>query len=392
LIQLLFQLLSAVSAATMSTESTTATSEISPLATCTAAEGTKLSIIKPDDFHHHFRDGTKTKDILKHATKRFSRAIAMPNLKPPVTSTELATTYYNFILSSLPPKVAGSESSSSSFEPLMTLYLTDNTTPEEIYKAKETGFIKACKYYPAGATTNSDFGVTSLQKVYPALRAMEEVNMVLCIHSEVSRSEIDIFDREEVFIQEVMVPLVRDFQKLKIVMEHISTYKAVEYVKQGPENLCASITPHHLLYNRNALLVGGIKPHFYCLPILKRETHRLALLQAATSGSPKFFAGTDSAPHTTSSKESACGCAGVYTAHAAIELYAEAFDSVGKLGLLEGFMSKFGAKHYGLEENAGKITLVKKAWTVPKKYPFAEEDVTPLRAGETIAWSLLEDE
>mmetsp|Transcript_4778 Transcript_4778/g.5311 ORF Transcript_4778/g.5311 Transcript_4778/m.5311 type:complete len:358 (+) Transcript_4778:374-1447(+) len=348
-----------------------------------AAEGTTLTIIKPDDFHHHFRDGPRTKSVLEHVTKRFTRCIAMPNLKPPVTTTELATDYYNHIMKSLPD-------TQCKFEPLMVLYLTDNTTPEEIKKAKETGFIKAAKYYPAGATTNSDFGVTSLEKVYPALKAMEEVGMVLCIHSEVSRSEIDIFDREEVFIEEVMAPLTRDFQRLKIVMEHISTDKAVEYVKNGPANLAASITAHHLLYNRNALLVGGIKPHFYCLPILKRETHRRALVEAATSGSSKFFAGTDSAPHETVAKESACGCAGVYTAHAAIELYAETFDNVGKLDLLEGFLSQHGSKHYGLEQNQEKVTLVKKSWTVPKKYNFGEGDLVPLRAGESVAWSIAE--
>lgn len=312
-------------------------------------EGTTITITMPDDFHHHFRDGAKTKSVLAQATERFSRCIAMPNLNPPVTTTALATDYYNHIMNSLPSK-------DCDFQPLMTLYLTDNTTPEEIRKAKETGFIYAAKYYPAGATTNSDFGVTSLDKVYPALRAMEEAGMILCIHSEVSRAEIDIFDREGVFIQEVMAPLLRDFKKLRIVMEHISTSGAVEFVKNGPDNLAASITAHHLLYNRNALLVGGVKPHFYCLPILKRETHRLALIEAATSGSPKFFAGTDSAPHTTATKESACGCAGVYTAHAAVELYAEAFESQGKLNLMEGFLSVNGAAHYGLCQNEKKLT------------------------------------
>eukprot|EP00551_Chaetoceros_affinis_P012984 CAMPEP_0203675254 /NCGR_PEP_ID=MMETSP0090-20130426/19671_1 /ASSEMBLY_ACC=CAM_ASM_001088 /TAXON_ID=426623 /ORGANISM="Chaetoceros affinis, Strain CCMP159" /LENGTH=364 /DNA_ID=CAMNT_0050541395 /DNA_START=346 /DNA_END=1440 /DNA_ORIENTATION=- len=364
----------------MSSQSSS-TSTVTP--TAVVCEGTTITITKPDDFHHHFRDGTKPKSILKHATKRFGRCIAMPNLKPPVTTTSAATEYYNLLTTSSPP--------GAKFEPLMTLYLTDNTTPEEIYKAKETGFIKACKYYPAGATTNSDFGVTSLTKTYPALKAMEEVGMLLLIHSEVSRSEVDIFDREEVFIQEVMNPLIRDFTKLQIVMEHISTDKAVEYVKNGPDNLAATITAHHLLYNRNALLVGGIKPHFYCLPILKREKHRIALLTAATSGSPKFFAGTDSAPHETAAKESSCGCAGVYTAHGAIELYAEAFDNVGKLDLLEGFLSLHGAKFYGLDVNQEKVTLVKKRWDVPAKYDFGDSDVTPLRAGETIAWSIMDD-
>lgn len=344
-------------------------------------EGSTLTIIMPDDFHHHFRDGKKTKSVLSHATQRFGRCIAMPNLQPPVTNTKLATEYYNHIMDNLPDK-------DIAFKPLMTLYLTDNTSPEEIKKAKATGFIYAAKYYPAGATTNSDFGVSSLKKVYPALKAMEECGMVLCIHSEVSRADIDIFDRESVFIQEVMIPLLKDFTKLTIVMEHISTATAVEFVKNGPENLAASITCHHLLYNRNSLLVGGIKPHFYCLPILKRESHRLALIEAATSGSPKFFAGTDSAPHTTSTKESGCGCAGVYTAHAAVELYAEAFESQGKLDLLQGFLSEHGAKHYGLEPNEKTITIKKKSWSVPKTYEFGGEDVTPLRSGLTVAWSI----
>jgi len=345
-------------------------------------EGTKLTITMPDDFHHHFRDGDKTKNVLAQASERFARCIAMPNLKPPVTNTALATEYYNHLMENLPNKDCG-------FQPLMTLYLTDNTTPEEIKKAKSTGFIHAAKYYPAGATTNSDFGVTSLDKVYPALRAMEEVGMVLCIHSEVSRDEIDIFDREGVFIQEVMMPLLRDFGKLKIVMEHISTAEAVEFVKNGPPNLAATITAHHLMYNRNALLVGGVKPHFYCLPILKRETHRLALVQAATSGSPKFFAGTDSAPHTTSSKESACGCAGVYTAHAAVEFYTEIFESEDKLDLLESFLSIHGAAHYGLERNEKTITLIKKSWNIPATYEFGGGDtVTPLRAGQSVSWSI----
>eukprot|EP01083_Nonionella_stella_P282765 962211_1 len=308
----------------------------------------------------------------------------MPNLQPPVTNTVLATKYYHHIMDNLP------NNNECGFEPLMVLYLTDNTTPDEIRTAMKTGFIKAAKYYPAGATTNSEFGVSALSKVYPAIEAMEEVGMVLCIHSEVSRSEIDIFDREAVFIDEVMTPLVRDFTKLKIVMEHISTDKAVNYVKNGPSNLAASITAHHILYNRNALLAGGIKPHFYCLPILKREKHRLALLAAATSGSPKFFAGTDSAPHVTGDKESACGCAGVYTAHAAVELYAEAFESQGALKHLEAFLSVNGCAHYGMEQNTKKLKLVKKEWTVPATYEFGGETVTPLRAGHTVAWSIEE--
>lgn len=271
----------------------------------------------------------------------------------------------------------------------MTLYLTDNTTPEEIQRAHATGFIKACKYYPAGATTNSDAGVTDVHKTYPALQAMEKLGMILCIHSEVSTPTIDIFDREPVFIEEIIKPLVRDMPTLKIVMEHISTKEAVEYVKSAPHNVKASITCHHLLYNRNALLVGGIKPHFYCLPILKRETHREALLSAATSGTDKFFLGTDSAPHTIEAKESACGCAGAYTAHAALQLYAEAFESVGALDKLEGFASFHGADHYGLPRNATTITLEKRGWIVPERYQFGASVLRPLRAGETIEWSIV---
>jgi len=272
-------------------------------------------------------------------------------------------------------------------------YLTDVTTPEEIQKAHATGYIKAAKYYPAGATTNSEFGVTDIKNTYPALHAMADCGMVLCIHSEVTGPSIDIFDRESVFIESIMKPLVAEIPHLKIVMEHISTSDAVDYVaNHAPPNVKASITCHHLLYNRNALLVGGIKPHFYCLPILKRETHRLDLLKAATSGSDKFFLGTDSAPHERFAKESGCGCAGVYTAHAAVELYAEAFESMGKLELLDNFCSVYGAQHYGLEVTTKMITLEKKEWSVPKRYEFADGTVVPLRAGETISWSIVDGE
>jgi len=274
----------------------------------------------------------------------------------------------------------------------MTLYLTDNTTPEEVTKAYNTGHIYACKYYPAGATTNSDAGVTDVKKTYPALQQMAKLGMMLCIHSEVSTPQIDIFDREPIFIEEIIKPLVADMPTLKITMEHISTKEAVEYVLSAPDNVKASITCHHLLYNRNALLVGGIKPHYYCLPILKREVHREALLKAATSGSNKFFLGTDSAPHTVENKESACGCAGAYTAHAALQLYAEAFESVGALDKLEGFASHHGADHYGLARNSSKITLEKKSWIVPMKYKFGTSVVRPLRAGESIAWSIVPEE
>ena len=306
------------------------------------------------------------------------------NTQPPVTTTEKALTYRNHLLSNLPSNLPHGK-----FEPLMTLYLTDNTTPDEIRKAYATGYIKACKYYPAGATTNSDAGVTDVKKTYPALQTMAELGMMLCIHSEVSTPEIDIFDREPVFINEIIKPLVQDIPTLKITMEHISTKEAVDYVLSAPINVKASITCHHLLYNRNALLVGGIKPHYYCLPILKREKHRLALLNAATSGSPKFFLGTDSAPHPVEAKESACGCAGAYTAHAALQLYAEAFESVGALDKLEAFASFHGADHYGLERNTRKIVLEKKSWIVPMSYKFGNSVVRPLRAGESISWSIV---
>ena len=271
----------------------------------------------------------------------------------------------------------------------MTLYLTDNTTPEEILKAHATGNIVACKFYPAGATTNSAAGVTDVTKTYPALRAMSSCGMILCIHSEVSTPSIDIFDREPTFIEEIIKPLVRDMPELKIVMEHISTREAVEYVMSAPPNVKATITCHHLLYNRNALLVGGIKPHFYCLPILKREEHRTALLQAATSGSNKFFLGTDSAPHTVERKESSCGCAGMYTAHAAVQLYAEAFESVGALDKLEAFCSFYGADFYGLPRNGSKIVLEKREWKVPERYMFGAGQLVPLRAGGTVSWSIV---
>mmetsp|Transcript_16251 Transcript_16251/g.23930 ORF Transcript_16251/g.23930 Transcript_16251/m.23930 type:complete len:352 (-) Transcript_16251:146-1201(-) len=349
-----------------------------------APEGTRITLIKPDDFHHHFRDGPKTASIVAHAKQRFARCLAMPNLKPPVTTTEMAEAYHEHII--------GDSTTGNKLDLIMTLYLTDRTTSEEIRKAWSStkANIKAVKFYPAGATTNSEFGVTDVTLVYPALRTMAELGMVLCIHSEVSTPSVDIFDREAVFIEEVMKPLVAAIPNLKIVMEHISTETAVQYVQSAPDNVAASITCHHLLYNRNALLVGGIKPHFYCLPILKRELHREALIAAATSGNKKFFLGTDSAPHTKMMKETGCGCAGVYTAHAALELYAEAFDRMGKLENLEAFCSHHGADHYGLPRNEGTITLVKKEWTVPRTYDLGGKDLQPLRAGETVAWSIEE--
>mmetsp|Transcript_7754 Transcript_7754/g.11113 ORF Transcript_7754/g.11113 Transcript_7754/m.11113 type:complete len:351 (-) Transcript_7754:107-1159(-) len=346
------------------------------------AEGTRITIRLPDDFHHHARDGAKTPAVLQHAVKRFGNCLFMPNLKPPLVNTEMALKYRQHIMDSLP------KDAPDAFKPQMTIYLTDKTSPDEIKKAYATGLIVAVKYYPAGATTNSDFGVSDFKKVYPVFKAMEEVGMKLCIHSEVTYG--DIFDREPAFIEEILRPLVSDFPKLRIIMEHISTKEAVDYMLEAPDNIKASITCHHLLFNRNALLVGGVKPHLYCLPILKAEVHREALIQAATSGSSKFFLGTDSAPHPTDAKESACGCAGVYTAHAAIELYAEAFDSMDALDKLEGFCSSHGADHYGLPRNTQTITLEKKSWDVPKKYDFGDgATVTPLRAGEQVAWSIV---
>eukprot|EP00934_Nitzschia_sp_Nitz4_P002573 Nitzschia sp. Nitz4//scaffold216_size36101//21064//22211//NITZ4_007780-RA/size36101-snap-gene-0.11-mRNA-1//1//CDS//3329542191//2563//frame0 len=346
-----------------------------------------ITIRRPDDFHHHCRDGPGTASVLKHAVPRFTRCLMMPNLKPPVTTVEMALAYKQRIINSLPADAH------SSFQPLMTLYLTDKTTPEEIRKAaalkNEDGFtptIIACKYYPAGATTNSDFGVSDVKNLYPVLEAMQEVGMMLCIHSEVTHA--DIFEREPVFIEEIMKPLVTKFPSLKITMEHISTKEAVEYVKSAPDNVKASITPQHLMYNRNNLLVGGIRPHLYCLPILKAEVHRKALVEAATSGSNKFFLGTDSAPHATHTKEASCGCAGVYSAHCSVELYAQVFDEAGCLDRLEAFTSSNGADHYGLPRSTETITLERKDWTVPATYQFGEHTVTPVKFGETIPWKI----
>ncbi|GKY96802.1 hypothetical protein MPSEU_000639400 [Mayamaea pseudoterrestris] len=345
-----------------------------------SAPGTRVTIRLPDDFHHHARDGLQTKLILQHACKRFGRCLIMPNLVPPVTTTKQALEYKQHITDSLPD--------GSTMEPLMTLYLTDKTTADEITKAAQAGIV-GCKYYPAGATTNSDFGVTDIRNCYDALKELNRQNMMLCIHSEVT--DADIFEREPIFIERVMKPLVNDFPTLKITMEHISTKEAVEYVKSAPDTVKASITCHHLLYNRNHMLVGGIRPHLYCLPILKAEVHRQALLEAATVGSPKFFLGTDSAPHATTRKESACGCAGVFSAHAAVELYAEAFDRFGALDKLEDFCSSFGADHYGLSRSTDTLVLEKKSWTVPKSMQFGnEQTVTPLRAGEEVLWSIVE--
>ena len=339
-----------------------------------------LTLTRPDDWHLHLRDGAALAAVLPDTARRFARAIVMPNLKPPLVTTGQAAAYRERILDAVP---AGLE-----FSPLMTLYLTDNTPAAEIERAKASGFVHAVKYYPAGATTNSDSGVTAIEKCFAALARMEAMGMPLLVHGEVTDAEVDIFDRERVFVDRVLAPLVQRFPGLRVVLEHASTAEAVQFVAHAGSNIAATITVHHLLMNRNALLAGGIRPHHYCLPVLKREAHRQALLRAATSGSPKFFLGTDSAPHGRGAKEAACGCAGCYTAHAGIELYAEAFESAGALDRLEGFASFFGADFYRLPRNTEKITLVKEDWQVPGQQPMGDEVLVPLRAGETIAWRL----
>ena len=340
---------------------------------------TTLTSTRPDDWHLHVRDGDAMRCVVPHSARQMGRAIIMPNLKPPVTTAELAVAYRERILSAVP---AGSQ-----FQPLMTLYLTDNLTPDEIVRAKAAGVV-ACKLYPAGATTNSDHGVTDLRKIYPTLEAMQREGMVLLVHGEVTDPSIDLFDREAVFIEQQLKPLRKDFPELKIVMEHVTTKEAAEYVAAADDFLAATITPQHLLFNRNAIFTGGIRPHYYCLPVLKRETHRQALVTAATSGSPKFFLGTDSAPHPAHLKEHASGCAGCYTAHAALELYAAAFEAAGALDKLEGFASFHGPDFYGLPRNAGTVTLKRESWTPPDSYPFGGAEVKPLAGGEALAWRL----
>ena len=337
-----------------------------------------LTITRPDDWHVHFRDGAAMQSVLPDTARVFARAIAMPNLKPPVTTVDDAAAYRARLLAAVPPGVA--------FEPLMTLYLTDNTRPEEIARAKASGFVHAVKYYPAGATTNSDSGVTELGRAYPAIAAMEEHDVPLLLHGEVTDPDVDVFDREAVFIDRHLVRLVEDFPRLRIVLEHITTRHAAEFVAAAPANVAATITAHHLLYDRNAMFRGGIRPHFYCLPVLKREAHRRSLVAAAISGNPKYFLGTDSAPHAIGAKESSCGCAGIYTAHAAIELYAEVFDEAGALDRLEAFASFFGPDFYRLPRNRGTLTLRREEWTVPPRQPLGDESLVPLRAGETVRW------
>ncbi len=344
-----------------------------------------ITITRPDDFHLHVREGESLKSVVPHTAKQFARAIIMPNLAEPVTTVSHASAYQDEILASLEGSDFG-----SSFKPLMTLYLTDNTDAKTIQEAKDSGFIHALKLYPAGATTNSDKGVTNLQNIYPALEKMQELGIPLLLHGEVTDASIDIFDREQVFIETILNPLITKFPTLKVVLEHITTNQAVDFVMQAPSHIVATITAHHLLMNRNALFTGGIRPHHYCLPVLKRETHRQALMKAATSGSPKFFLGTDSAPHPQHAKESACGCAGMYTAFHAMELYAEAFDKANALDKLEGFASFYGADFYGLERNQQTITLQKEKWQVPKTLALGTKTIIPLRAGEYCEWKLSE--
>jgi dihydroorotase len=348
--------------------------------TSTATHPQTLTITRPDDWHLHVRDGAALHTVVPHTAAQFGRAIIMPNLKPPVTTAEQALAYKARIQAAVPAGVQ--------FEPLMTLYLTDNLPADEIARAKDAGVV-AAKLYPAGATTNSDAGVTDLRKTYKTLEAMQKAGLLLLVHGEVTSSDIDLFDREAVFIDTQLIPLRKDFPELKIVFEHITTLEAAQYVQEADAYTAASITAHHLLYNRNAIFTGGIRPHYYCLPVLKRETHRQALVRAATSGSSKFFLGTDSAPHPAHLKEHASGCAGCYTAHAAMELYAQAFEAAGALAQLEGFASFHGADFYGLPRNTGTITLRRESWTPPESYAFGETTLKPLAAGEALQWRLV---
>ncbi len=339
-----------------------------------------LTITRPDDWHLHLRDGVALASVLPHSARQFGRAIVMPNLKPPVTTTAQAAAYRERILAVLPPELT--------FEPLMTLYLTNNTPPDEIRRAKDSGFVHAVKLYPAGATTNSDAGVTDLSKCYKTLEVMQELGMPFLVHGEVTDPAIDIFDREAVFIERVMQPLRRDMPELKVVFEHITTKEAAQYVESAEGPVAATVTAHHLLYNRNEIFKGGIRPHYYCLPVLKREEHRQALVRAATSGSSRFFLGTDSAPHPKGLKEHACGCAGCYTALHAMELYAQAFDQAGALDRLEAFASFNGPAFYNLPRNQGSVTLKRQPWTLPAELPLGDATLVPLNGGETIDWQL----
>ncbi len=340
----------------------------------------QIELIRPDDWHLHLRDGPVLSDVVPPTARRFARAIVMPNLRPPVITVAQAAAYRERILAAVPEGL--------DFEPLMTLYLTDNTPPDEIRRARDSGFVHAVKLYPAGTTTNSDAGVTDLARVYPVLETMQAVDLPFLVHGEVTDPEVDVFDREARFIERVLEPLRRDFPELRIVFEHITTREAADFVREGGERIAATITPQHLRYNRNAILAGGIRPHYYCLPVLKRESHRQALVAAATSDNPRFFLGTDSAPHRREHKETACGCAGMYSAPAALELYAEVFEDAGALDRLEAFASLNGPRFYGLPVNESRIRLVRESWTLPKRLPLGEHEVVPMRAGETLRWRL----
>ena len=345
----------------------------------------QLTLTRPDDWHLHLRDGAAMAAVVPHTARQFARAIVMPNLKPPVTTTTMALAYRDRIITALPAGLA--------FEPLMTLYLTDNMPADEIRRAKASGVVHGVKLYPAGATTNSDSGVTDIRKPRAALEAMQSLGMPLQVHGEVTHAHVDVFDREKVFIDEVMEPLRRDFPQLKVVFEHITTREAMQYVRDAAGPIAATITAHHLLYNRNAIFMtaegrAGVRPHYYCLPVLKREVHRQALVEAATSGSPRYFLGTDSAPHPRGEKETACGCAGCFTALNALELYAEAFEDAGRLDRLEAFASHFGPDFYGLPRNRGTVSLQRREQSVPPELPFGAATVVPLRAGESLRWTL----
>jgi len=342
---------------------------------------TELTMTRPDDWHLHVRDGAALRAVIDFTATRFGRAIIMPNLKPPVTTTDDALAYRHRILEALPI--------GRSFEPLMTLYLTDRTEPSEVNRARANG-VQGFKLYPAGATTNSDSGVTRIENIYPVLERMSELGVVFQVHGEVTHGSVDVFDREARFIDEVLSPVVERFPRLRIVFEHVTTKQAVQFVRGAREGVGATITPQHLLYNRNAIFVGGIRPHYYCLPVLKTEADRAALVEAATSGNPRFFLGTDSAPHARQTKEHACGCAGMFSAHAGIELYAEAFEAAGALHRLEGFASHFGADFYGLPRNRGRIRLVKEPWDVPTHYAYGQDELVPMRAGEKVQWRITE--
>jgi dihydroorotase len=339
-----------------------------------------LTLRHPDDWHLHLRDGDALPAVVPHTAQRFARAIVMPNLKPPVTTTEQALAYRSRILAAVPHGAA--------FTPLMTLYLTDDTTADEIHRARDSGIVHGVKLYPAGATTHSDAGVTHVRHTYAALEAMQQAGLPLLVHGEATDPDVDVFDREAVFIERTLAPLMKDFPGLKIVLEHITTADAAAFVREGGELLGATVTPQHILMNRNALFQGGIRPHHYCLPVLKRERHRQAIMDVLAEGHARFFLGTDSAPHPRGAKESACGCAGIYSAHAALELYAEAFEAAGALRHLEAFASLNGPRFYGLPVNEGTLTLVRDAWEVPAAYPLGKDSVVPLRAGTHIAWRL----